>query len=128
MESLGATRRLSSLQEPLMWCLLHCACLFALLHSQCHGRGASSGLGLAAAKESFVSLLCIGATSSLRQYYVQSFNATCGRSEELALGGEWHVIMACRDFSKAEKAFAFAMLHRSAHELLIPVESTPYEF
>jgi len=35
--------------------------------------GASSGLGLAAAKE-------------------------------LALGGEWHVIMACRDFSKAEKA------------------------
>mmetsp|Transcript_18246 Transcript_18246/g.42691 ORF Transcript_18246/g.42691 Transcript_18246/m.42691 type:complete len:459 (-) Transcript_18246:112-1488(-) len=35
--------------------------------------GASSGLGLAAARE-------------------------------LALGGEWHVILACRDFSKAEKA------------------------
>merc|ERR1719343_1958234 len=49
--------------------------------------GASSGLGLAAAKE-------------------------------LALSGEWHVIMACRDFQKAEKVAREAGLPEDSYTVL----------
>mmetsp|Transcript_35459 Transcript_35459/g.93521 ORF Transcript_35459/g.93521 Transcript_35459/m.93521 type:complete len:456 (-) Transcript_35459:693-2060(-) len=39
-------------------------------------------------------------------------------TKELALGGEWHVIMACRDFQKAEKVATAANLPKDSYTVL----------